>query len=219
MGLTVVNLSQVAQQIREPYSLVGVAHFLDFAAYLCISQGAIAWHKHPDQDELFLVWRGELALESEWGNLVLGSGEMAVVPKGVFHRSASVSRSIVMIIERALHAERQNGQRRLLALRGERIVPKLNLAEMSARLGERAASTELLRVDGCSVRLHLFQGEGSWRELFKPRLLLVHRGRLRLEGEGEATTLEEGELVVVPRGRRHRMHPVERTVAVSWTQA
>lgn len=219
MGLAVVNLSRVARQIKEPYSMVGLAHFLDFAAYLCVSQGAIAWHKHPDQDELFLVWRGEIAVESEWGNLVLRSGEMAVVPKGVFHRSASVTRSIVMIIERALHAERQNGQRRLLALRGERIVPKVSLAEISALLGDPGMPAELLRMDGCSVRLQLFQGEGAWREPSSPQLLLVHQGRLRLEGEGQATTLEEGELVVVPRGLRHRAQAVERAVAVTWAQA
>lgn len=218
MALAVVNLSRVARQIKEPYSMVGVAHFLDFAAYLCVSQGAIAWHKHPDQDELFLVWRGEMAVESEWGNLVLHSGEMAVVPKGVFHRSASVVRSIVMIVERALHAERQNGQRRLLAQSGGGSLPQVNLAEVSARLQEPGLPAELLRMDGCRVRLHLFQGEGAWREPSSAQLLLVHQGRLRLEGEGQATTLEEGELVAVPRGLRHRAQAVERAVVVTWAQ-
>ena len=49
-------------------------------------QGEFVWHRHDDEDELFLVHRGHLRLELRDGTVELGPGEMLVVPRGVEHR-------------------------------------------------------------------------------------------------------------------------------------
>jgi len=49
-------------------------------------KGNFAWHKHDDEDELFLVMRGELLIELENSDPVtLPEGDFYVVPRGVMH--------------------------------------------------------------------------------------------------------------------------------------
>ena len=86
-------------------------------AYFC--QGAVQWHKHIDHDELFLVQQGWMVLESEWGNITLKPDEMAVMPKGVSHRSSSQLRAVVLLLQPAVAADRKNGHRRIFAIPGE----------------------------------------------------------------------------------------------------
>ncbi|MDX1642181.1 MAG: cupin domain-containing protein [Balneolaceae bacterium] len=47
--------------------------------------GAVTWHKHDDQDEVFIVHKGELTIRLRDGNVDLKEGEMFIVPKGVEH--------------------------------------------------------------------------------------------------------------------------------------
>ena len=56
------------------------------------------WHLHPDPDELFHILSGTLTIEIEGEkgreDVMLGQGELFVVPRGVQHRP-------IMLIERA----------------------------------------------------------------------------------------------------------------------
>ena len=48
--------------------------------------GEINWHKHDNQDEVFLVYKGELIIRlRDHENIILQEGEMFIVPKGVEH--------------------------------------------------------------------------------------------------------------------------------------
>lgn len=68
--------------------------------------GEFVWHKHDAEDELFLVVKGEMRMgyrdaagrESE---LVLGEGEMVIVPRGVEHRPSAESECAVLLFEPA----------------------------------------------------------------------------------------------------------------------
>ena len=45
------------------------------------------WHKHDDEDELFMVFKGTLLMDFRDGRTVeVGEGEILIVPKGVEHR-------------------------------------------------------------------------------------------------------------------------------------
>ena len=87
---------------------------LALSIYLC--QGTMPLHRHLDQDELFLVHSGTISLESEWGTAILRPGELAVAPKGVGHRSSSLLRSLVLLLQPRLMVNRRNGDRLLFAL-------------------------------------------------------------------------------------------------------
>ena len=47
--------------------------------------GEIVWHKHDDQDELFILYKGHLTIQLRTENIELYEGEMCVIPKGVEH--------------------------------------------------------------------------------------------------------------------------------------
>lgn len=47
--------------------------------------GETKWHKHDDQDELFILYRGRLTIQLRDRNIDLYEGDMFVVLKGVEH--------------------------------------------------------------------------------------------------------------------------------------
>ena len=47
--------------------------------------GETNWHKHDDQDEVFIIYKGRLTIQLRSGNIELEEGEMFVVPRGVEH--------------------------------------------------------------------------------------------------------------------------------------
>ncbi len=64
-------------------------------------QGAFVWHRHDDEDELFLVVEGGLRIELRDGAVELGPGELAVVPRGVEHRPVADAEAKVLLFEPA----------------------------------------------------------------------------------------------------------------------
>lgn len=54
--------------------------------------GEFPWHRHPRQDEAWLVWKGRLRLDFDNRDPVeLSAGEMARVPAGVVHRPVALA--------------------------------------------------------------------------------------------------------------------------------
>lgn len=63
--------------------------------------GPFTWHHHAHEDELFLVVRGELAMELRDRTVTLGPGELIVVPRGVEHRPVAEREVEVLLFEPA----------------------------------------------------------------------------------------------------------------------
>jgi mannose-6-phosphate isomerase-like protein (cupin superfamily) len=68
-----------------------LAHLDDFSIRQATLQGEYPWHTHRNESELYLVYEGDLRLDSVEGSLDLTAGEMATVPKNVLHRPVSAS--------------------------------------------------------------------------------------------------------------------------------
>ena len=49
-------------------------------------KGKFVWHKHEDEDEMFLVVKGSLNIELQDREIKLEEGEFFIVPKGVEHK-------------------------------------------------------------------------------------------------------------------------------------
>ena len=63
--------------------------------------GIFPWHLHEREDELFLVWRGQMIIEYRDRRVVLNPGEFCVVPRGVEHRTLAHGEAEVLIFEPA----------------------------------------------------------------------------------------------------------------------
>ncbi len=138
MPLNVVNISAVANRIGRPFAMISVTAVGDLALSVYICQGLIDWHKHLDEDELFLVHEGVITLETERGSLTLHSEELAVIPKGVGHRSGSTLRSVVVLIRPAVLTNRKNGHRRVQTLETDPPLEKVRLIRASQTLCHRS---------------------------------------------------------------------------------
>jgi len=60
--------------------------------------GATNWHKHDDQDELFIVYEGVLNVILRSGDMQLESGDIFVVPKGVEHRPVAKEEAKFLVV-------------------------------------------------------------------------------------------------------------------------
>ena len=64
-----------------------------------VAAGVFPWHRHLDADELFLVWRGSFTVELRDRSVVLGAGDLLVVPRGVEHRTIAAAEAEVLLFE------------------------------------------------------------------------------------------------------------------------
>src|SRR5713101_6817308 len=61
--------------------------------------GVFPWHLHENEDELFLVWRGQMTIEFRDRRVTLQSGEFCVVPHGVEHRTMAEEEAEVLLLQ------------------------------------------------------------------------------------------------------------------------
>lgn len=64
-------------------------------------QGEFPFHHHDNTDDFFLVLDGEVTLDIGDESLVLGPGELCVVPRGATHRPRAEREAHVLLIEPA----------------------------------------------------------------------------------------------------------------------
>ena len=63
-------------------------------------QGEFVWHSHEHEDELFYVVRGSMRIELRDADpIVLGRGDMTIIPRGVEHRPIADEEAWIMLIE------------------------------------------------------------------------------------------------------------------------
>jgi mannose-6-phosphate isomerase-like protein (cupin superfamily) len=64
-------------------------------------KGEFPWHHHADEDEFFMVWRGQFRVEFRDRVVTLGPGECVVVPRGIEHRTCADEEACILCFEPA----------------------------------------------------------------------------------------------------------------------
>ncbi|MCP4632929.1 MAG: cupin domain-containing protein [candidate division Zixibacteria bacterium] len=97
-----VILSEIEAKLDGPWKPVSVVELNNIFSVKMVSyEGEFPkWHYHANEDEFFLVIKGEVVIQTELGNVPLNEGEGAVVRRGVKHCSKSDKGAIVLVIER-----------------------------------------------------------------------------------------------------------------------
>src|SRR5215831_20252499 len=95
------SLSEKFALIREHWRPKVVAQLNGQEVKLVKFQGVFPWHLHETEDEMFLVWRGAMAIEFRDRRIELQPGEFCVVPRGVEHRTMAEAETEVLIFEPA----------------------------------------------------------------------------------------------------------------------
>ncbi|MFF2371232.1 cupin domain-containing protein [Agromyces sp. NPDC058110] len=82
----------------QPHRLATVNDQVDMK--IAKLHGEFVWHMHPETDELFLVIDGEVVIQLRDRDVVLGAGDLFVVPQGVEHCPRAEHEASVIMIER-----------------------------------------------------------------------------------------------------------------------
>jgi mannose-6-phosphate isomerase-like protein (cupin superfamily) len=95
-----VNLAQKLALLDAPYHPGIVGYYNDNKLVVVKIQGEFTWHSHPETDDFFLVLSGELTIQlRDRDDVVLGPGELYVVPRGVEHCPTADVETHVLLIE------------------------------------------------------------------------------------------------------------------------
>ena len=93
------NLADIDKKLGDQFwSPLDVAHINDWVLRAAAIKGEFHWHSHKD-DEMFLVYKGNITIDTENGPIFLKSGEGTVIPKGLKHKPKSEERAIILMIE------------------------------------------------------------------------------------------------------------------------
>ena len=100
--LKVVNLSEEAAAVSEPYRNLVINRVNGSCLRLAVFNDVFRWHHHPTSDELFLVVDGMLAIDLADGTeLRLGPWEAVTIPAGTIHRTRAMGRTVNLCFEEA----------------------------------------------------------------------------------------------------------------------
>jgi quercetin dioxygenase-like cupin family protein len=212
-----ISVDHYAAKLTRPFlmaSLASVDHFL-ISVYSCM--GAMAWHRHLDEDELFMGYSGTATIETSWGNAQVSIGELVTVPKGLPHRSYAAELALLLLVQTRGFAARRNGyQPRLGSTKGQ--IRKVSVAQEAARLTDVFQPRRIAMTDSLGVSVQICLGAQEWHAHEGDQLILCHYGHLTVEGVGQSERIGRGELVVLEAGELHRVVSPEPSTAITMAQ-
>ena len=97
--MNTINLSQKFDLFHEHWRPRIVGELNDSYVKLAKLKGEFVWHKHDEEDELFLVVKGKLLIKLRDRDLWIGEGEFVIIPKGVEHCPVAEEEVQVLLLE------------------------------------------------------------------------------------------------------------------------
>lgn len=93
------NLEEVDKKLGDNFwSPIDVAKINDWVLRAAAVKGEFHWHTH-EADEFFLIYKGNIVIDTENGVIELKEGEGTVIPKGIKHRPKANERAVVLLLE------------------------------------------------------------------------------------------------------------------------
>jgi mannose-6-phosphate isomerase-like protein (cupin superfamily) len=101
VGAKKYKLKEIDKKLGNKFwSPIDVAFINDWVLRTAAVKGEFHWHKHND-DEFFLIYKGEIIIETQKGPIRLKQGEGTVIPKGLKHKPRAEKRAVVLLLEPA----------------------------------------------------------------------------------------------------------------------
>lgn len=91
---------QALEEVDEYWSPRVIGRVNDQYIKVAKLKGQLTWHKHDDEDEMFIVVYGRLLIQME-GNkeVLLDPGEFYVIPRGISHNPVADEECGIVLIE------------------------------------------------------------------------------------------------------------------------
>jgi mannose-6-phosphate isomerase-like protein (cupin superfamily) len=99
MPIPKFNLKTISDEITNPWSPKDIATVNNAVIRIAQFHGHYHWHTHEHHDEIFLVYKGTITVQTTDGDILLNEHEGVKIPKGREHCPSSPKPSIVLMFE------------------------------------------------------------------------------------------------------------------------
>lgn len=100
MSVKVISVGDKLGLFNETWTPKRIAQLNNHEIKVAKFEGEFVWHSHEHTDELFWVIKGELEIAiKDQDNVVLGPGDICIIPKKVEHKPMCRSLCEVVLIE------------------------------------------------------------------------------------------------------------------------
>lgn len=96
-----ININEKFSLFTEYWSPKIVGELNGQSVKLAKFKGEFVWHKHDDEDEMFMVIKGLLKIEFRDKIETISENEFIIVPKGVEHKPVAEEEVWIMLFEPA----------------------------------------------------------------------------------------------------------------------
>ena len=98
---TLIDPLALSRLVEDAYSNTSLGTLNDHEIRMSVMTAPFRWHRHPGSDETFYGVEGELVIEFEDREVVVGPGQLVTVPAGMLHRTRPAgARSVNLTFER-----------------------------------------------------------------------------------------------------------------------
>lgn len=97
--MEVINIQQKFDLFQEHWSPKKVGELNGQQILLAKIQGEFVFHKHDNEDELFMVKKGVLEMHLRDKIITIHEGEFYIVPKGVEHKPVAKEEVHILLFE------------------------------------------------------------------------------------------------------------------------
>ncbi len=95
-----INLADKFASFSDQWSPKVIGEVGDAAVKLAELEGTFEWHQHAQEDELFLVVKGQLVIKlRDQNDISLDEGECVIIPHGVEHLLVAEAETHVLFFE------------------------------------------------------------------------------------------------------------------------
>ncbi|HCW06484.1 MAG TPA: cupin domain-containing protein [Cytophagales bacterium] len=93
-----INLLEKFSKINEHWHPYLIGELNENYIKLAKVKGEFVWHKHDDEDELFIVQQGTLIVDFRDKTIEVKPGEILTIPKGVEHRPRTNGEEVLLML-------------------------------------------------------------------------------------------------------------------------
>ncbi len=93
------SLNKISKQLKNPWRPITIAKVDNYTLKIAKFKDDYHWHKHENNDELFIVIKGKIKIQTRSGNITLKEGEGIKITKNIEHCPIAIEPSIVLMFE------------------------------------------------------------------------------------------------------------------------
>lgn len=97
--MNVINIQEKFKLFQDLWSPKKVGQLNGQQILLAKLKGEFVFHKHDNEDELFMVTKGTLDIEFRDKTVTLNAGEFYIVPKGIEHKPIAKEEVHIVLFE------------------------------------------------------------------------------------------------------------------------